>query len=56
MDKEQVKQRKTLAGYALRKSAQNIMFMKEEVAQAHFKFLTSCPPPVFEPEPGNVNI
>lgn len=57
VDKEVYEQRKTLAGYTLRKNAgQSIMFVKEDVIQAHFKFLAACPTPVFEPEPDTVNI
>ena len=48
VNKETYEQRKTLAGYALKKNAgQHIAFVKEDVIQAHFKFLAACPAPVF---------
>ena len=48
VNKETIEQRKTLAGYAMKKKeGQPIMFVKEDVIQAHFKFLAACPAPVF---------
>lgn len=32
------------------------MFAKEDVLQAHFKFLAACPPPLFEPEKAQIDI
>lgn len=57
IDKETYEQRKNLAGYALKKSPNHsIMFMKEDVIQAHLKFLSACPAPEFEPEKPLINI
>lgn len=57
IDKETYEQRKNLAGYALKKSPNHsIMFMKEDVIQAHLKFLSACPAPEFEPEKPFINI
>ena len=57
VDKETFEQRKNLAGYALKKNGgHSIMFMKEDVIQAHFKFLAACPAPEYEPEKPAANI
>ena len=47
---ELFEQNKALAGYSFKKNnQQNIMFMKEEVIQAHYDFLSASPAPIFEP-------